>query len=378
MSNRIFLSPPHMGTMELNYISDAFDRNYIAPFGEKILSLEQSISEYLKIENGVLALNSGTSAIHLALILLGVTQGDEIICQSMTFVACSNPILYQGAKPIFVDSEKDTWNICPEALEQAIIDRINKGKKPKAIIAVHLYGMPYKHEEILEIAKKYEIPIIEDAAESLGSSYENKKCGTLGDLSILSFNGNKIITTSSGGALVTKNMSVKQRALYLATQAKDSCDYYQHSQLGYNYRMSNICAAIGLGQMEVLQNRIAALRENYQYYNSIFNQIKGVDLHQEYSNVVKSNHWLNCVLIEPTKTDGITNQDLKLALEKNNIESRFLWKPMHLQPLYSKEPFYGTGVSEHLFNQGLCLPSGSNMTSEDKNRIKKVIFELFN
>jgi len=361
-----------MGGTEKDYVDQAFDTNWIAPLGPNVTGFEESLEKYLENGSFVAALSSGTAALHLALILLGVENGDEVICQSMTFSASANPIVYQGAIPIFVDSEMDTWNMCPIALEDTIKDRILKGKKPKAIIAVHLYGMPFKVNEIKTISEKYKIPIIEDSAEALGSIYKNQKCGTFGDLSILSFNGNKIITTSGGGALVSKNRNVKEKAIFLATQARDVAPHYQHSQIGYNYRLSNVCAGIGRGQMEVLEAHVELRREMNFFYKDIFKNSEAVRVFSEPSEDYYSNHWLSCILIEEEKA-GFSSHKLRLALEKENIEARPLWKPMHLQPVFGNAPYYGTTISEDLFKNGLCLPSGSNLTSEEKQRIKTVL-----
>jgi dTDP-4-amino-4,6-dideoxygalactose transaminase len=362
-----------MGGKEQAYVHEAFDTNWVAPLGPNVTGFEVAIENYLGLGIHVAALSSGTAALHLALILLDVKRDDEVLCQSMTFSASANPIVYLGANPIFVDSEKDTWNICPVALEEAIKDRIEKGKKPKAIIAVHLYGMPYKVNELKAISKKYNIPIIEDSAEALGSNYSGQKCGTFGDISILSFNGNKIITTSGGGALVTMSEAIKQKTIFLATQARDEAPHYQHSEIGYNYRLSNICAGIGRGQMEVLDERVEKRRKNHQFYKEAFSEFEGVLVFEEPSNEYFSNHWLTCILID-SKIASFTPEDLWLALEKENIESRPLWKPMHLQPVFKNAPFYGKSrVSEGLFSQGLCLPSGSNLTNEDLQRINMVI-----
>ncbi len=361
-----------MGGTEKGYVDHAFDTNWIAPLGPNVSGFEESLEKYLENGSYVAALSSGTAALHLALILLGVESGDEVICQSMTFSATANPIVYQGAIPVFVDSEVDTWNMCPQYLEEAIKDRISKGIKPKAIIAVHLYGMPYKVDEIKAISKKYEIPIIEDSAEALGSTYKNKKCGTFGDISILSFNGNKIITTSGGGALISKNKSIKEKAIFLATQARDAAPHYQHSQIGYNYRLSNICAGIGRGQMEVLESHIDLRREMNLFYKDIFKNTVGVTVFSEPSKDYYSNHWLTCVLIDKDKT-GFSSDEIRLAFQNENIEARPLWKPMHLQPVFASTPFYGSTISEDLFKNGLCLPSGSNVTSLEKQRIKNVL-----
>ena len=364
-----------MGGSEIKYIQKAFDSNWIAPLGPNVIGLEDSLENYLKNNKSIAVLSSGTAALHLALILLGVERGDEVLCQSMTFSASANPIVYQCATPIFIDSEKDTWNLCPNHLEVAIKDRIKKGKKPKAIIAVHLYGMPYKVNEIRNIADKYEIPIIEDSAEALGSDYNNQKCGTFGDISILSFNGNKIITSSGGGALVTNSKELKERAIYLVTQAKDDAPHYQHSEIGYNYRMSNICAGIGRGQMEVLDDYVDLRRGMNQFYKDIFSKTDTITVFEEPTNVFKSNHWLSCITVNETKA-GFNSDDIRKALLKENIESRPLWKPMHLQPIFKDAPYYGDNISENLFNIGLCLPSGSNLTSIEKERIKAVLIKF--
>lgn len=376
-NSKIWLSSPHMGGKEQEFVKDAFDNNWIAPLGPNVNGFEKDLEDYLGQEAKVGALSSGTAALHLGLIILGVKAGDEVICQSMTFSASANPIMYQGAIPVFIDSEKDTWNLCPIALEEAIIDRITHGKKPKAIVAVHLYGMPYKIDEVHAVAQKYDIPILEDSAEALGSYYKNQKCGTFGTISVLSFNGNKIITTSGGGAIVTKKEEIKNKAVFLSTQARDNAPHYQHSEVGYNYRMSNVCAGIGRGQMLVLDEHIALRRKMHNFYKECFASIDGVTLFTEPSNNYFSNHWLSAIVIDPEKTAGKTREDLRLALEEKNIESRPLWKPMHLQPIFEKYPYYGKKVSENLFNDGLCLPSGSNLTDEDRIRIKDAIDFFF-
>jgi dTDP-4-amino-4,6-dideoxygalactose transaminase len=375
MKSRIYLSSPHMGGSEQRFVKEAFDTNWIAPLGPNVTSFENDLERYLGNDRHVAALSSGTAAMHLALILLGVGKGDEVLCQSMTFSASANPIVYQGAIPVFVDSEPETWNLSPEYLEEAILDRIKKGKKPKAIIGVHLYGMPFKINEIIAISKKYDIPLIEDAAESLGSTYLNRPCGSFGDLVILSFNGNKIITTSGGGALVTKTYSLKEKAVFLATQARDQAPHYEHSEIGYNYRLSNVCAGIGRGQMEVLDKRVAARRKMNHFYQELFKNIKGVELFREPSTDYFSNHWLSCILIDPDQA-SFSPEELRLHLEDGNIESRPLWKPMHLQPVFASCPYYGREVAEFLFNRGLCLPSGSNLSSKEMDRIQKVISRL--
>lgn len=372
-NSKIWLSSPHMGGNEQKYVQDAFNTNWIAPLGPNVNGFENDLEIYLGDNIYVAALSSGTAALHLALILLGVKQDDEVICQSMTFSASANPIVYVGATPVFVDSELETWNICPVALEKAIIDRIAKGKKPKAIIAVHLYGMPYKHDEIKSISEKYNVPIVEDSAEALGSSYKGQKCGTLGDISVLSFNGNKIITTSGGGALVVKDKSLKEKAVFLSTQARDNAVHYQHSHIGYNYRMSNICAGIGRGQMEVLDNHVNSRREMHQFYLDFFINNEDVCVLNEPSEDCFSNHWLSAIVLDSYET----REALRLAFEEENIETRPLWKPMHLQPIFKDYPYYGEFVAENLFNRGLCLPSGSNLTFEERGRILQVLQRFF-
>jgi len=376
-NSKIWLSSPHMGGNEQKYVQEAFDTNWVAPLGPNVTGFEQDLEHYIKENKHVAALSSGTSAIHLALILLGIKAGDEVICQSFTFSASANPILYQGATPIFIDSEPETWNICPKALEKAIKDRIAKGKKPKAIIGVHLYGMPFKVDEIKALAQQYEIPLIEDSAEALGSSYKGKKCGTFGDIGILSFNGNKIITTSGGGALVAPTKEIKDKAVFFATQSRDQAPHYQHSEIGYNYRLSNICAGIGRGQMEVLDDHISLRRKMHDFYVDYFENIDGVTVFQEPNGNYYSNHWLSAILIDATKTNGKTRENLRLALEKENIESRPLWKPMHLQPVFQEYPYYGEKVSQQLFEDGLCLPSGSNLDDSDRERIYRVLNVFF-
>lgn len=387
--NKIWLSSPHMGGTEQNYINEAFKENWVAPLGPNVTGFEEDLKDYLfadlpdspSVGRGhgeVAALSSGTAALHLALVLLEVGREDEVICQSMTFAASANPIAYLGATPIFVDSEEETLNLCPVKLEEAIKDRISKGKKPKAIIAVHLYGMPYKVEEIHRVAAEYDIPVIEDSAEALGSRYKAQKCGTFGELAVLSFNGNKIITTSGGGALVTHTEGRKAKAVFLATQARDQAPHYQHSSIGYNYRLSNICAGIGRGQMEVLDERVKARREMHQFYVNLFADIKGVSVQQEPNEDFYSNHWLTVIVLNEEETEGVSREDLRLCLEKENIESRPLWKPMHMQPVFADAPFYGDGVAEKYFQTGLCMPSGSNLTAEDKLRIEKAVKNCFN
>lgn len=371
--SKIWLSSPHMGGAEQAFVNEAFATNWVAPLGPNVTGFESDLEQYLGNTHAVAALSSGTAALHLALILAGVTAGDEVICQSMTFSASANPIVYLGATPIFVDSESETWNMCPNALEAAIKDRIAKGKKPKAIIGVHLYGMPFQVEAIVALAKTYEIPLIEDSAEALGSRYKGQFCGTFGDFGVLSFNGNKIITTSGGGALVCKNQVDKEKTVFLATQARDQAPHYQHSHIGYNYRLSNICAGIGRGQMQVLESHIQKRRAMHQFYADLFVNIPGITLFLEPNSDYFSNHWLSAITIDPIKFNGITREDLRLALEAENIESRPLWKPMHLQPIFKDAPYYGGEIAEKTFDQGLCLPSGSNLTEEDRDRIASVI-----
>jgi len=376
MNDKIWLSSPHMGGNELKYIHEAFDANWVAPLGPNVNGFEEDLEHYLKCDVKVAALSAGTAALHLALIECGVEAGDEVICQSMTFSASANPIAHQGAVPVFVDSEADTWNICPTALETAIKDRIEKGKTPKAIVAVHLYGMPFKVDEVMAVANKYGIPVIEDAAEALGSTYKGKACGTFGRFGVLSFNGNKIITTSGGGALACHSQEDKDKAVFLSTQARDNAPHYQHSHIGYNYRMSNICAGIGRGQMEVLDERVAARRAMQQFYKELFEGIDGVTVFTEPSAEYFSNHWLSAITIDPAVA-GKTREDLRLAFLEDNIESRPLWKPMHLQPVFAASPYYGGNVAETLFNNGLCLPSGSNLTAAETARIAAKVKEVF-
>lgn len=370
---KIWLSSPHMGGTEQRYVNEAFATNWIAPLGPNVNNFETDLENYLNQDVFVGALSSGTAALHLGLILLDVKPGDEVICQSMTFSASANPIAYLGATPVFIDSESDTWNMCPIALEEAVKDRIAKGKKPKVIIPVHLYGMPAKMDAIRAIANQYEIPILEDSAEALGSSYKNQKCGTFGDLAALSFNGNKIITTSGGGAMVTQTKALKDKAVFLSTQARDNAPHYQHSEIGYNYRMSNICAGIGRGQMEVLDQHVNLRRANHQFYLDVFSKIDEVEVFTEPNSDYYSNHWLSAILLASYEQ----REALRLAFEVENIETRPLWKPMHLQPVFQSAPYYGTTVSESLFERGLCLPSGSNLKAEELLRIKTVIKDFF-
>ncbi|SFD07929.1 aminotransferase class I/II-fold pyridoxal phosphate-dependent enzyme [Algibacter pectinivorans] len=361
---KIYLSSPHMGTSEQKYVSEAFDTNWIAPLGPHVDGFENDIKSYLGGKKEVAVLSSGTASIHMALKLLGVTRGDEVLCQSFTFSASANPILYQGASPIFIDSERDTWNMCPELLEIAIKDRIEKHKKPKAIIAVHLYGMPYKANEINAIANKYDIPVVEDSAEALGSTYFGKTCGMLSDMGIISFNGNKIITTSGGGALVVKTKELKEKAVFYATQARDNAAHYEHSSIGYNYRMSNVLAGIGRGQMEVLDDRVRARRQNFEFYKKHLSEFKDITFLEEPDNFF-SNRWITCIETPSFEL----REKIRLELLKDDIESRPLWKPMHMQPIFKDNLHFSNGISEDLFQRGLCLPSGSNLTQDDLSRI---------
>jgi dTDP-4-amino-4,6-dideoxygalactose transaminase len=363
-----------MGGGEQKYVQDAFDTNWVAPLGPNVNGFENDLQQYLGGGFHVAALSSGTAALHLALILLGIGTDDEVICQSMTFSATANPIAYLGARPIFIDSEPDTWNMSPYFLEQAINDRIAKGKKPKAIIPVHLYGMPANMKEILHIAENYDIPVLEDAAEALGSRIGTWHCGTFGHMACLSFNGNKIITTSGGGALVAKKKQHVDKAVFLATQARDPAPHYEHSDIGYNYRMSNIVAGIGRGQMEVLDDHIQNRRTNFGFYKQAFSGIPEISFTEELGDTF-SNRWLSAIQVQ--SRDGVTPESIRLALEAENIESRPVWKPMHLQPVFKGEPFYGDGTSEKLFENGLCLPSGSNLGIEDLERVVAVVKTCF-
>jgi dTDP-4-amino-4,6-dideoxygalactose transaminase len=369
-----------MGGKEMEFVQEAFDTNWVAPLGANVDGFENDLSKHLSSINidannhhqneGIhaAALSAGTAALHLAMIMLNVKAGDEVICQSMTFSASANPITYLGAKPVFIDSEADTWNICPIELERAIEDRIKvTGRKPKAIIAVHLYGMPYKVKEVMEVANRYDIPVIEDAAEALGSTYNGEGCGTFGVMGVLSFNGNKIITTSGGGALVSKSEGYVKQARFLSTQARDNAPHYEHTQIGYNYRMSNIVAGIGRGQMLVLDSRVERRRAINQQYREAF-EGTGIEFLTEPDERYYSNHWLTAIQVDPAKC-GVNREDIRLALEKENIECRPLWKPMHMQPVFADCPFYGNGTSEKLFENGLCLPSGSNMNNDDLERV---------
>jgi dTDP-4-amino-4,6-dideoxygalactose transaminase len=377
MKPRIWLSAPHMGGNEQNFVKEAFDTNWVAPLGPNVNGFESDISNYLSSQNLVYSavLTSGTAALHLALKMLGIGDGDVVMVQSFTFCGTTNPVSYLGAEIVFIDSEWDTWNMCPESLEEAL--EIYKHKSVKAIIPVHLYGMPARIDKIQIIADNYGVPVIEDAAEALGSHYKTQKCGTFGQMAVLSFNGNKIITTSGGGALVSKNKYYIEQARFLATQARDNAPHYQHSQIGYNYRMSNIVAGIGRGQMGVLDERVTQRRANNQRYRDFFNGVDGITFQTEPNTDYFSNYWLTAILIEPELTGGISKEDVRIALDLENIESRPLWKPMHLQPVYEGTKFFGTGVCEEFFEKGLCLPSGSNLTEEEFESIFLVLSRIF-
>lgn len=371
----IHLSASHVDINNVYpHIEDAISKNQVTSFGDNITLFEDQLSQFLGDSVKTACTNSGTSAIHLALILAGIGANDEVLCQTMTFSATVNPIIYQGAIPVFIDSEVSTWNMCPFHLKKAIEARISNGKKPKAVIVVHSYGMPAQIDEIKKISKAFDIALIEDAAEALGSRYRDRNCGTFGDYGIISFNGNKIITTSAGGALLCKTQQDKDRAIFLATQSKDKAQHYEHSEIGYNYRMSNIAAGIGCAQMKVLKRNIALRRENNEFYKALFSSIEGVTLLSEPNSDYFSNHWLTCVLINGQCR--MDRDDILVALNNVNIETRPLWKPMHLQPVFSTMPYFGSRVSEDLFTKGLCLPSGSNLTDDQKERIQSVLFHL--
>ena len=373
----IRLSTPHMSGREMKYVVDAMERNQVFPLGQNVADFEDALRTYTGAE-ACSCLSSGTAAIHLALIILGVQPGDEVLCSTFTFAASANPIVYLQAIPVFIDSEASTWNMDPNLLREAIQERIRKtGKKPKLILLVHLYGMPADLEGIMAVSKEFDIPILEDAAEALGSTYDGGHCGTFGIMGVFSFNGNKIITTSGGGALISSNETLCRQATFLATQARDEAPHYQHSHIGYNYRMSNICAGIGLGQMEILQERITKRRQNNKYYRDAFQQTKGITFLTEPSERYYSNYWLTTILIEPSDTNGVTSEDVYLKLKDQNIEARPLWKPMHLQPIFAPYPSYINGVSESLFNKGLCLPSGSLMTDTQREYVAETVLRSF-
>jgi dTDP-4-amino-4,6-dideoxygalactose transaminase len=377
-NKRIYLSPPHMGGTEQKYVQEAFDTNWVAPLGANVDAFEESLAEYCGI-NHVAALSSGTAAIHLALVILGVKPGDEVIASTFTFSATVNPIVYLGATPVLIDSGPATWNMDPDLLEEAIKVRMAQGSehKVKAIIVVHLYGMPANMERIMEIANKYEIPVIEDAAEALGSKYKGKQVGTFGKMGVLSFNGNKIITTSGGGALISDEKELIDQTRFLATQARDKAPHYQHSHIGYNYRMSNVLAGIGRGQMEVLDERVSRRRDNFFFYRTQLSKYEGINFLEEPDNLYFSNHWLTTILVDPQKT-GVTRELLQQELDIEKIESRPLWKPMHMQPVFSSYAAYLNGTSQSLFTNGMCLPSGSSITDEDRNVILNVLRRCLN
>lgn len=376
MKPRILLSYVHMGGTERDWVEKAFESEWIVPLGPNVDEFEHRLEKYLGAPN-VVALSAGTAAIHLALVALGVGSGDEVICQSFTFAASANPIKYQGADPVFVDSEPDTWNMSPDALEEAIIDRKKQtGHYPKAIIPVYLYGMPAKMDEIRAIADKYGIPIVEDSAEALGSEYKGKKCGTLGNYGCLSFNGNKIITTSGGGALVCHSKEEADRVKFYATQAREQRPYYYHETIGYNYRLSNVSAGIGCGQMDVLQPHVELRRAIHDFYTKELAEIDGLSVQQNSSTDFNSNFWLSTVLIDP-KT-GKDPESLRQFMLDAGVETRRLWRPMHMQPVFADAPYYGDTTCETLFDRGLCLPSGSGLKEEELRYVADKIKEFFN
>ena len=383
MKERIWLSLAHMGGREQEFIREAFETNWVVPLGPNVDAFEDSLRDYLLSHSGgvgeigdrrVVALSSGTAALHLGLLLLGVGRGDEVVCQSFTFSASANPIAYVGATPVFVDSVEGTWDMDPVLLEEALKDRLRKtGRLPKAVVPVHLYGMPARMGEILEVAGRYGIPVLEDAAEALGSAYRGRMCGTFGEFGALSFNGNKVITTSGGGALVCRSEEAARRAKFYATQAREAAPHYQHEKIGYNYRMSNICAGIGRGQMYVLEEHVARRRAIHDRYVRLLEGVPGVRVKgQPEGEGFASNYWLTCVTVDPVES-GFSRENVRLALEGENIESRPLWKPMHLQPVFRDAPYYGNGTSERLFDAGLCLPSGPTLRDEDLERVADVI-----
>jgi len=369
--SRIWLSSPHMGENEKKYVEEAFSTNWVAPLGPNVDFFEKQLSAYTGV-NAAVSLNSGTAALHLALSLLGVNQGDVVLCQSFTFAASAFPIIYCGAEPVFIDSEADTWNIDPQLLEQAIEDQLQKGKKIAAIVVVHLYGMPAKMNELNAVSEKFGIPIIEDAAEALGSRYNNKACGSFGKAGILSFNGNKIITTSGGGALLSNDEILIAKTRHVSAQAKDPAPYYLHTQVGYNYRLSNICAGIGRGQMEVLPERIEKRRAIFEQYKAGLASVEGISFLEE-PNGLFSNRWLTTIIFDENYFKLGTIETLRQYLETLNIETRPLWKPLHQQPVFANCQTYNNGVSDRLFATGLCLPSGSNLS---ESIIENVIVEI--
>jgi dTDP-4-amino-4,6-dideoxygalactose transaminase len=375
MNKRIYLSSPHMGEMEFEFVKEAFDTNWIAPVGPHVDAFEEEICKLIGTKFAV-ALSSGTAAIHLALILSGVSTGDEVICSSFTFAASANPVVYEGAMPVFVDCETDTWNMDVKYLQKSIKDRITKGKTPKAVILTHLYGQSADIDPILKVCNQYNIPLIEDAAESVGSYYKGKHTGTMGKFGIFSFNGNKIITTSSGGVLVSDDEKLIKKAKFLSTQARDPAPHYQHSQIGYNYRMSNILAGIGRGQLQVLEKRVQSRRGNFEFYKKELGSLPGIKFMPE-AEFGRSNRWLTCITIDPALF-GKDRECVRFALEKENIEARPVWKPLHLQPVFKNYPFYGTRVSEQIFAKGLCLPSGSNLKEVDLERVVDALHRVYN
>ena len=372
MQYKIYLSPPHMSGREMKYVQEAFDSNWIAPVGPNIDAFEEELCRYTGSKHA-LAVSSGTAAIHLALMALGTGSGDIVLCQSLTFVATANPIVYVGATPVFIDSEPVTWNMCPNALEDAISHYIKIGKKPKAVIVVHLYGMPAMLDEIMYLCKRHEIPLVEDAAEALGSEYRGRKAGTLGDIGILSFNGNKIITTSGGGAMLSDNPLYIEKARFLATQAREPVEHYEHREVGYNYRMSNVCAGIGRGQLEVINERVAQRRANFKFYQTSLKGIPGIGFQGGLAGMF-SNRWLTAVTVENLNANAFHMQD---ALWEHGIEARPVWKPMHCQKIYETLPWFGGSVSERLFDRGVCLPSGSNLNDDDRKLIARIAGDCF-
>ena len=377
-NNKILLCLAHMSGNEMKYIQEAFDTNWVVPLGPNVNAFEQDLEQLCGEGKHVVVLSSGTAAIHLALVNLGITRGDEVICQSMTFSASANPIVYQGATPVFVDSERDSWNMDPNLLEDAIKDRIKKtGRQPKAIIPVYLYGMPGMIDEIMEVARRYEIPVVEDSAEAFGSRYRGQLCGTFGDYGIMSFNGNKMITTSGGGGLICPDEATKKRIMFFATQSREPKPYYLHKEIGYNYRMSNICAGIGRGQMTVLDEHLAHHKHLCNRYVELFANVDGITVHTNPDERYDSNYWLNTITIDPVKT-GTDYETVRQHLEACNIESRPLWKPMHTQPVFQGAPAYVNGVSEEIFGVGLCLPSGPCVSDEDVELVAQEIINCCN
>jgi dTDP-4-amino-4,6-dideoxygalactose transaminase len=379
LNSKIYLSSPHIGPNEIKYVNEAFETNWISSLGLNVNAFETALQTETKTANAA-ALSSGTSAIHLALILLEVNTNDTVFCQSITFTASANPIAYQKAKPVFIDSEPDTWNMDPVLLRKALQQAKDASNLPKAIIPVHLYGMPAKMNEILAIASEFNVPVIEDAAEALGANIEGRPCGSFGNFGVLSFNGNKIITTSGGGALISNDSAMIEKARFLATQARDVAPHYQHSHIGYNYRMSNVLAGIGRGQLEVLNDRVEARRSNFDRYRQFFSKHNNIGFNiqfQEEPEGYYSNRWLTCILVDPTINKGLTREEIRLAMEIEHIETRPLWKPMHQQPIFSSAKSYLNGVADKLFENGLCLPSGSNLTEEEFDRIFKCLDSVF-